>query len=427
MRQQLTILSVLLLPLLCAPAYSNEFGGNVSVGTLYSNNTLKASSDEISERQDELGLGINGEYTNSLISFTTDYRAREYRFAKESQPDRGTLEGDTRLLIGQDHHPADLLLSHSRRSLKTNTDGIDLLQNRDERQILSAVPRLRYRASEVDSLLLRGDLSKIDYRYAELRNSERKGASLIWLHRFSSVDNFSVSVQQLDINYDHQPTSDYQYQQALASYSAELSRLTYNLELGYNASKPEVGEDLSAPSYHLEAAYTAGANIFTVSVDQRITDTSMGNGNDGDIFDTGNLNDVGNVGFDQIDRRAFTLGYNNSNFCDRCSIGINLRLREDDYQVLNEDNRDQGADLYFAYRLSQDASVGLNLTYQVQKYEAGVAREDYDQTRARLYYRLTFARDFSLEINVSSEDRNSDNPLQTYEEIQTGLTLGYNF
>jgi hypothetical protein len=323
--QRIKKFSPLLLPLLCSAAYGNEFGGDISAATFYSDNALKAASDEISERHDEYSLGLAGDYSNQLVTFNAEYRAREYRFAEESQPDRNTLEGSTSLLIGQEHHPADLLLSHSRRSLKSNTDAVDLLQDRDEREIFSAVPTLRYRATEVDSLMLRGDISRIDYRYNETRNSDRRGGSLVWLHRFSEVDSINVSVHSLDITYDYHPESDYKYEQAHVSYTARLSQLVYTVEAGYNASKPEVGEDLSEPSFRLDATYTAGANLFSLVIDQRITETSMGNGNSGDIFDAGSVNYVCNLGFYQIDRRSLTLGYSNNNLCGRCTVSLNLR------------------------------------------------------------------------------------------------------
>jgi hypothetical protein len=65
----------------------------------------------------EYSAGILADYENSLLDFETDYRASENRFDKETQPDRSLIEGNAELLIGKAHHPVDLLLVHSRRSV----------------------------------------------------------------------------------------------------------------------------------------------------------------------------------------------------------------------------------------------------------------------------------------------------------------------
>jgi hypothetical protein len=425
--QRIKKFSPLLLPLFSAAAYGNDFGAEISLVTFHTDNALRTPLQQISERQDEYSLGLTGDYTNQLLVLETEYRLQEYRFAKESQSDRTTIEGDTSLLIGKEYHVADLLLTHSRRTVSNALDSVDLLENLDERQIISAAPTLRFRLSEVDSLQLRGDVSKIDYRYAEARESERTGASVMWLHRLSAVDSFNLSARYIDVDYDFIPDSGYEYQQFLASYSAQLSQLAYTVQLGYNASKPEQGEDLSAPSYRLDVAYTTGANIISLVVDQHITDTSMGDGNSSDLFDVTSPNDVGDVGFDQIDRRSLELSITNTSLCGLCTFGLGLRARDDSYEVLNEDNQELTADVRFDYRLSRRASVGLNVSYLSQEFADEVVREDYTQTRTRIYYRQSFVSNFTFELSAGTEERKSDDALQTYDEVLGGITLSYSF
>src|SRR5690606_17072739 len=133
----------------------------------------------------------------------------------------------------------------------------------------------RISLSRVDTLLLQGSYSVVDYRYSEFRNSKNKGASLIWQHRFSDIDMIQASVQQSEVKFDDMPQNDYEYQSAMLAYSATLRAFSYILEVGYNKSTRDDGKEYSNPSYSATVDYTTGLNKFSFSTDQNITDSSM--------------------------------------------------------------------------------------------------------------------------------------------------------
>jgi len=412
------------------PGYG-DFTADVAVSTQISDNARKSSGDKISERQDEYSIGVSGDYENRLLDLKADYEASEHRFEKNSQADRSLLEGYAGLTIGKANQPVNLLLSHTRRGLLNNPDQIDLLENHDERQIFSAVPTARLSLSRVDTLVLQGNYSVIDYRYNEFRNSENKGASLIWQHRFSDIDMVQVSVQQSDIEFDETPQNNYEYQNAMLAYSATLRAFSYILQVGYNKSKQDNGEEYSSPSYHATVNYTTGLNNFSFVTDQRITDTSMGDGNrsiTGGQWDSGvGSGDVSSNRVDQIERRSMELRWNTSMLCERCDIYANIHVRDDNYLTLPEDNNERGVGIGFSYRFTKNSRLNISFDRREQRFEGDVAREKYSLDRGRADYQYTWRTDVRLSAYLESEKRRSENNGRDYEELVTGVAITYTF
>lgn len=425
-RSLYTCCSLLSFFLIGSSVFANTIDLEVSATSRFTDNARRTNIDPISERQDTYGLNLVGDYSNSLLALDANYRATENRFDKESQPDRSMVEGNANLLIGKEHHPADLLLSHSRRSLLGTPDQVSLLQNEDEREIFSAVPTLRLRLGSVDDFLVRGDVSTIDYRYASEFNSERKGGSLIWQHQFSEISNTEVSVQHTEISYDVLPQSDYEYQRAAISYSTQLRQLSYLISIGYNTAKPELGEEFSAPSYMLEMDYNSGFNTISLYLNQQITDTSLGNGNRGELGNI-NLGEAGGVGVDQFESRVAELRWRNQGLCGRCSVYASLLYQEDDYQTLNEDTSQNAVTAGIDYRIFRASTLGVRVLSSEREFEEDVARTAFRETSASIEYRHTFINDIGLSVFASVLKSDSDAEALEYEENVYGASLSYTF
>lgn len=412
------------------PGYG-DFTADVAVSTQISDNARKSSGNKISERQDEYSIGVSGDYENRLLDLKADYEASEHRFEKNSQADRSLLEGYAGLNIGKSNQPLNLLLSHSRRGLLNNPDQIDLLQNHDERQIFSAVPTARASVTNVDTLLLQGNYSIIDYRYNEFRNSESKGASLIWQHRFSSVDMVQTSVRHTEIEFDELPQNNYEYQIAMLAYSATLRAFSYILEVGYNKSTRDDGEEYSNPSYSATVNYTTGLNNFSLISDQRITDTSMGDANrsvTGGRWNSGiGSGDTSSNRVDQIERRSTELHWNTSMLCERCEINAYISVRDDNYLTLPEDNNERGAGVGFSYRFTKDSKINLRFDRREQRFGGEVAREKYTLDRGKVEYQYSWRNDVRFSAFVESESRKSENNNSDYDELVTGVSVAYVF
>lgn len=414
------------LSLLTLPALANDIEVQVSATSRFTDNARRTETATISERQDIYGLDLVGDYSNSLIAFDADYRATENRFNEESQPDRSLVEGNAELLIGKQYHPVDLLLSHSRRSLQSAPDQVSLLEDEDEREIFSAIPTLRWRLGEVDNLLVRGDITTINYRYSGEFNSERKGGSLLWQHALSPIDSIEVSAQHTEIEYDALPDNDYIYQNAAVTYSTDLRQLSYLVSLGYNLSKPATGDEFSAPSYRLELDYRSGFNTLGLYLSQRITDTSLGNGNRTELGNI-NLGDAGSIGIDQFESRVVELRWRTQGICGRCSAYASILYQADDYQSLDEDNNQHVVSAGFDYRLSRAASLGILIQRSERRFDESVLRNDFQVTSSSINYRYVFVSDLELGVFAAVDRSNSDTDSLRYEERVSGVSLRYIF
>ncbi len=398
----------------------------IIVGTEYTDNATRSEDGDTSERQDRYGLTLASDYENQLLDLDVSYSAQERRFSEDSQPTRSYVEGDFDLLLGKPHHFADLLLSHSRRSALRQPDQIDLLVNRDERDIYSAIPTLRARLTPVNQVMLQGHYSQIKYRFDDNRDSERAGGSLIWQHTSSATTEWRVVGSHTEVSFDLNPQLDYTYQAGTIAYSVALSRLSYTVEVGYNETETEQDETFSSPTARVEANYDTGRHHFSLIARQFITDSSQAGGNLGEPGSFGSGRDtVGQM--DQLERRSADIRWDYSGLCQRCDVSVSAFYRYDDYRTLEEDTDEVGLGAGMGYRLTERASTHLNLTARRQSFEAASDRETFELGRARLSYRYSFPNDLSLELFTHYEKRHSSAITQRYDEARAGLTLGFVF
>lgn len=409
------------------PTIANDFGGRVSVVSQYSDNAEKRSDEEISERQDKYAIGLYGDYENALVTLDANYVGSSHRYAKDSQEDRNLLEGESSLRLGKDHNLVDVVLMHSRRGILGAPDAVDLLSNYEERQIYSVVPTLRAAITAVDSLMLQGNYAQADYRYSDFRNSTSEGASLIWQHRFSTIDIVDISANHASISFDDLPDRDYEYQSAALTYATRLRHLSYKVTGGYNRSLPEVGEEHSSPLFAFEGSYLGGINNFTLYASQKITDTSMGDGNRQSLDVDFVSRDTSGTGIDQIERKSIELRWQSQMLCDRCDLYANVFARDDDYLNLEEDNNQRGAGAGISYRLSSAAKIGLRFSRRTQRFDNEAEREEYTLDQAYLSYSYDFVNNFSLGVFAEYRERKAESSVTDYQEGIGGLSVTYNF
>lgn len=404
-----------------------DFGGYLSFVSQFSDNAEREPDGDLSEWQDKYAVGLDGDYENALVTLEAGYTASMHRYEKDSQPRRELLEGNSLLRLGKDHNLFDVQFIHSRRSVLREPDAVDTLANTDEREIFAVVPTLRASITSVDSLLLRGSYAQIDYRFNELKNSEAMGAALIWQRRLTAVDTFEISAQRTDIEFEAVPQADYEYTSILMAYAASLRQLTYKVSGGYNRSSRDDGSEYSGPAFSAEAAYTTGLNTFKILADQRITDTSRGDGNREELSIDFGSRSSGGVGIDQIELRSLEARWESQALCERCDFYLSMRVREKDYFVLEEDNVEVGWGAGLSYRLSPAARLSLNANRRDQKFKQEVQRSEHTLDTIRASYSYRFVNDINVGIFAEQRERTSEDRLTDYKESLAGLSISYHF
>ncbi len=408
-------------------AQANEIvGGAISVNSYMSDNTTKTAFEPIDERQDVYRADLTLDYTNWLITAEADYQFYAQKFSENSQPDDEYVDGSALLVFGKEQDPLGLELSHSRRMLLQTPDAVGLVENMDEREIISAAPIVRARIFDADTLFVRGEVSQVNYLEDDAQDSKRNGASLGWTHPLSATDSVELSAQQINVEFDQQPESDYKLAHAMLSYSVQLRKLQYHLEAGYNETTPELGEKEGAPAYKAEFSYSSGYNKVNLVLGKQITDSSFGDGNAYDPSDIPD-GDGRTQGLEMIDRQKADVNWSTDFICARCSFSIGTALEDDDYLASDETSRNLYTHSAFIYSFSKAARLEIRADRSKYDFEQSAVMEDYRIDYLSVNYSYHFVNGIDVQLYVRKEDRESDSEEHSYTENIYGAGLGYIF
>lgn len=414
----------LLAVLVVAPlVQARDFSARISAKSAESDNALKTAAAPIDERQDTYQLTLSGDYDNTFLKAEVDYTGSDERFAEGSQERRRYLEGNSMLLLGALTDPADIQFKHSSTTLLGTPDAINITNNQDERESLSIIPRLKKRMSAADLVIAAVDFTQTSFEKNSLNDSERSSAQLSWLHQSSRVNQFSLQGQHTDISFDNFPSADYVYSSAIATYSTQLRKLGYSIAAGYNRSERSDDASYSSPTYSFSVTYNDPLNSLQLLLGQAITDSSAGSGNLSNLDPLADGDSLYKV--DQIERRSASLTWIGNFICDNCALTASLNSSTDDYVVLPDEIKSQGASLGFSYSLSRRSSLEFRAARTEQKFVGDLMGKGYLLDIATASYRYEFDSGVSLRFFVEQEERDSDDNMTLYEERLMGGELAW--
>ena len=415
----------LLLGLLSSYAAGQQFGGQLSISSGESDNARKLENNKLEERQDTYEFGLNGKYSNQFLSATAEYTGQDQRFAEDSQEERKYVDGSSSIILGGAADLFDIELKHSRRTLLTAPDDLNITNNQDDREIVSAIPRIKKRITDADFLALSADFSRVDYKKNELNNSDRVSADFSWLRSVSKTSSVNLMLQQTDIEYKHFKDADYRYSSAALSYSTQLRKFSYSLTAGYNQSERDLGDEYSSPTYSFSAQYLASYHSFQLSANRAITDSSIGGGNITSV----NLDptDDGAYNVDQIERTSAELSWGTQVICVKCTFGISAYINQDEYLVLPDERQQQGASVSFGYSFSDRTSFSYRISKMEQDFDGMLSGKDYTYKTQVAELSFDISSGLGLKVFFENEDRESDQNERTYVENFVGAAIFYSF
>lgn len=425
MKKVLPVKSKLAIALLvCNPVYANDISGSIDASSLMSDNSRKQAENPVEERQDTYQAGLKADYSNWLVDAELGYQFYARKFAEHSQPDEEYADGSSTLVFGKAEDPAALSLQHSRRRLLTTPDAVDLVSNQQDREIITAEPEIRKKVWGADKLYIRGQASRISFPDNDLQNSKRNGYSLGWVHPMSRASILQIFAQQTEITFDELPVSDYTYATTMASYAVKLRQLSYQVEVGYNQNKPEVGEEEGAPSYRLTVEYLAGYHQLELSASRMLTDTSFGNGNEEGVNPLPG-NDGLNVDIDRIERSSADARWTTQVLCDRCTFYIGGSVVIDDYLEKEQESSSKFAHLGLSYAFSNASSLHLRESRSDVDFDGGLLARSYELTNTSVEYSYRFHWGLGVRLFGRQEERTSAET--SYTEKSYGGGLNYIF
>lgn len=421
-----SMLPLSLMLLIANYSVANDFGASVSANSLMSDNAAKSADEPIDERQDTYQLGLTADYVNWLVDADVNYNFYAQKFAEKSQVDDEYLDGSATLEFGKAQDPLGLVLSHSSRMLLQSPDAVDLRENQQEREIISAAPILRKRIFGADTIFLQGQASLVSFPDDDNQNSKRNSLSLGWTHPLSKISTVQFSAQQSEVSFDSQPTADYDLADATIAYSAQLRKINYRVEVGYNELSREFGESQGAPSYNASLGYTNGFHQISASLGREITDTSFGNGNIDEATPIPGSDGL-SQNLDQIDRKKANLDWQTSVICSRCTFLVGLSLMEDDYLERDEISLNTYARTSFIYALSNAANITLRVDRSKYDFKNSQIGNNYAMNYFSLEYSYRFLNGFDVRLFARKEERDADLIQTNYDENVYGGGVGYFF
>ncbi|HWV14514.1 MAG TPA: hypothetical protein VN030_03705 [Cellvibrio sp.] len=413
------------LVMLSGQVVADPFYGSVSALAGVSDNSRKTEHNKKSEEQNQYNLNLGSDWENSLVDFHLGYGAIAKTFSEDSQQERRQLEGGSSLLIGREEQPVSLMLEHSRITLLNSPDSINLTENQDEKDDFSVRPTLRQRLSPVDYLVLNGDFSRINYLESDIKDSQRKGGSLVLDHRFSLLDRLQVYAQQSEIEFKHLPGSDYTYRSAGITYSVKLRKLSYSATVGSNKTIPELGKEYSNPSYTLDLAYDAGGQKIGLNASKVLTDTSANAGNimvDTDLPVSGSKNTP-----DQIEKASYGINWSSLAVCNGCTLFAGAKHTRDDYLDQGADAIEQSWSAGMRYALSAATNIAVQFAGSNHKYSSVIIGSAYKLQTSQLEYSYQISRGLSANALLKKEKRYGDERAVSYAEAYAGAGLNYKF
>lgn len=406
-------------------ASAKHFSMDFSAAIGESDNALKTSENEISEKQNRYAATLRGDWVNDWLDANMQYGASKETFADDSQQGENYLQGDSQIKLGNAQSILNLDLRHSRRTLLQDVAAVPTTDNQEEREIVSVIPGANFKLTGSDSLYVFADLSRTRYLESKTRDADRNAYGVNYNHAFTAVDTLRLNIKSAESEFIYFPAANYTMNSATLVYQVTLRKLSYSIGAGKDQTKPETGETESVPHYEASLGYKSGANSFRIYLDQSMTDSSLGQGLNFAVSDIPGV-DAASTEIGLIKRRGGGIDLSTTAVCVRCDLTIALTNSKDIYTATNAESTQKGATASLRYTFSPQALLLLSHGISDQEPLSGQLIDEYRQSFTRVAFQYRFLTDLSLEIFTEKEER-SDSAVQDYTENFTGLSLAYHF
>ena len=395
----------------------------LGAGLVYSSNALKTSTEERSELEQQAIAALGLSYESRSVVAELDYIARFTVYDEDTQSDQSELTGDASIVYEQMDDQLYWTFENNRRNLVRDRALANIQSNREIRSISTIGPELILRPSASDAIYTGLSYSDTSYGDSDQQDSSSTGASISWQRSLSEVDVASLNINYQDVRFDS-GLGDNQYYRATVGYSASLSKLSYNIDVGYNVSQRESG-DAGGGYFRGESSFLGGSSSWRLAVLHELTDTSRG-GQIGDFIDLGDpYNSALEV--DVFELTNLELEYNNSGLCEACLFSAAVLLQSEAYEELDNDSDEYAFGTSLTYRINSLLSAGVLLGYRDFSFKNNNTRDDYTILNVGFEVNQTLTRQFSVVYSLGYEQGDSSAATGDYDELRGGIGILYVF
>jgi hypothetical protein len=406
---------------------AKNFSLDLSAAVGESDNAFKTLHDETSEIQNRYSASVQGNWVADWAKLNLQYAGYQETFEDDSQEGENFLQGDSALSLGSASSLLNLDLRHSRRTLLKEVEDKPFADNQEEREILSAMPRLRWDLTSTDELIAYADISQTRYLETKLRDSDRTTYGVNLQHDFSPVDSLRLELKKMEADFIYFQQSDYSQQTATLIYEASLRNLSYSVGAGQQTIEPEFGEKTDDDHYQASVSYKMGEHSINLNYDRSVTDSSFGQGFDLGITDVP-IVDSSSTQIGLIQRESSGVNFQSTAICIRCSLTVGYNESEDHYLATDTITTQRGINANFTYLFSSRLSLILIHGRSDQEpLAADNFSAEYKQDFSRVLLRYGVMSSLNLDVFYEREKRSSEIEAQNYVENFTGLALTYHF
>lgn len=409
----------------------------VGVGVDRTDNAFRTSQDEQDETKEYLNLGLGYMRSGEALSAQIDYKSEFANYENNTTDDDVVVTGSSNLGWNLLPGRLQLGLSHERSEQLRNSRDVDIRNNRQIRDMVSAGPALTARMSAVDDLVLSGRFTRVAYGKAAAdategqnagSDSDRVQGGLAWQHRLNKTDLLSANYQYSTSQFDDSDV-EFTFQQVFGTYEVRLRNSGYTASLGLNRSERTGGSSSDGFYGQLGWDLTLGVHRFKAVLINQLTDSGIGLG--GNSLSSGNFgaNDSNFDVVDVVERSSLDLGYGFDGLCERCVVDIGLHYDEQDFDVEPRDQEQNGVTASFGYRLTPTLKVSLKTGYTELEFpqDSDGGRKD-ERSHYGFSLDWTLSRQLTAQLFLTSDSRDSSQAgAGNYDEAFGGLSVSYRF
>lgn len=395
---------------------------DVGAGASYTDNSNLAPVNEQDDLETSIFADATANHSGASVSADAGYRVERVQFDKETQQDETVTTGEGSVEWRQVPNTLTWRLTNSVREVLQDKSLTNTQDNRDGRSITTATGIYTARPGQANTLSLSGSYSDIRYDNTNTQDSERTGARAQFSRALTPVSGASLTVNYDDVTFDNS-ISDYEYYNASVGYSTQLSRLSYDIQIGYNEQKFQQNRSVDGTSYDIRADYSSSGSSWSLALAQNLTDTSVGNFNQSisGLNNSANTNNISS----SYERTSAELIYANALLCQSCNWNIRGMYEEQRYELGGDDNDESAISTSLGYALTRYVGVSGAVEYREVVFVGTNPLVDYDVITYRVNCGIALGQKLSMAIFASYAERNSEDGTSDYEELRGGLSLSY--
>lgn len=404
---------------------TSDFSFVAGVGLEAHDNAGLTGNNEESDTKRLINADLGYKKTDGALNIDMGYRTEYGDYLHDVQKDQTSINGSTALKWLIAPRQLEAIFSHQISQQLTDSSGLDVASNREERSVITAGLDGFVHFSTVDSLVLSPRFT--DVRFSESDNSDSRRASMtaMWDHKISSV-----SALDLSVNYDHvtfdDSLNDYDLSGVGLSFKTTLSRLSYALGLGANRISRDTGDDVSGSrinasvDYHGDAGRDWGASYV-----HQLTDTSIGLSGIELTSSNFSANDSNADQFDIITEDKFDV-YLRDRVSAASQFSLGAGYQKQDYKDTPRDQDIAYAQGGYQYSINSRWSVGADARFERTKFIED-PKNEYDTTK--LYLNTTYRplRPLEIRFSVGQDKRNADTSTASYTDKVAIIGFRYRF